>query len=88
MGAGPDAAIHHGEQDASLPQARDHVVAADAGAVRLEEHQVGLRLLHIDAGDLRQSPRQCPGVAVILRQPVDMVIERVSAGSGANPGAR
>ena len=53
MGAGPDTAIHHGEQYATLTQGFDHLVAADAGAVGVEEDQVGLGLLHIDAGDLR-----------------------------------
>ena len=35
MGAGPDPAVHHGEQHAVLTQARDLVGAADAGAVSL-----------------------------------------------------
>ena len=76
MGARPDAAVHHGEQDAAPTQARDHVVAADAGAIGLEEHQIGLRLLHFDAVKLRQPPCQRPGIAVILREPVDMVVKR------------
>ena len=52
----------------------------------LEEYEVGLGLLHFDALDLRQAPRQRAGVGVILRQPVDMVVERVNAGRGADAG--
>jgi len=86
MGAGPDPAVHHGEQYTVLAQSRDHVVAADPGAVGFEKHQIGFGLLHVDAGDLRQPPRQRPGVAVVLGEPVDMVVECVSAGGGANAG--
>ena len=46
-------------------------------------------LLHddvVDASDLRQPPRQRAGVAVILRKPIDMVIEGISAGGGTNAG--
>jgi hypothetical protein len=86
MGAGPDAAVHHGEQHAALLQRLDHFFAGDAGAVGVEENQVGFGLLHIDPGDLRQTPRQRPGVGVIVRQPVDVVVERVNAGGGANAG--
>ena len=53
MGAGPDPAVHHGQPYAALAQVRNHVATADAGAIGLEEYQIGFGLLHIDAGDLR-----------------------------------
>ena len=53
MGARPDAAVHHRKQHAARTQLRHHLCARDAGAVRLEEHEIGFRLLHLDAVDLR-----------------------------------
>ena len=41
MGAGPDPAVHHRQQHATLVQRLDHVIAGNAGAVRLEEDEVG-----------------------------------------------
>ena len=40
----------------------------------------------IDAGDLREAARQCPGIGVIVRQPVDMMVERMDTGGCANAG--
>src|SRR6185312_12432827 len=84
MRAGANAAVHHREQDAALAQGLDHFGAGDAGAVRLEEYQIGLGLLHLDAIDLRQSPR--PRIGVIVGEAVDVMVERVDAGRGANTG--
>ena len=86
MRAGANAAVHHGEQDAALAQGLDHLVAADAGAIGLEEHQIGFGLLHLDALDLRQAARQRAGVGVIVRKAIDMVVEGIDAGRGANAG--
>ena len=86
MGAGADAAVHHGEQHAALAQRLDHLVAGDAGAVGLEEHQIGLGLLHLDAVDLRQPARQRAGIGVIVGEAVDVMVERVDAGRGADAG--
>src|SRR3954469_16319125 len=79
MGAGADTAVHHGQQHAALPQRLDHLVAADAGTIRLEEHQIGFGLLHLDAVDLRQPARQCPRIGVIVGEAVDVMVERVDA---------
>ena len=86
MGAGANAAVHHGEQDAALAQGLDHFVAGDASAVRLEEHQIGLGLLHLDAVDLRQPARQRPRIGVIVGEAVDVMVERVDAGGRSNAG--
>src|SRR5882757_8927125 len=69
-----------------LAQARHHVVAADTGAIRLEEDQVGFGLLYFHALDLREAARECPGIGVIVGKPVDVVVERVNAGGGADAG--
>ena len=69
---------------------RDHPVAADAGAVGLEEHQIGLGLLHVDFdGFATGLSRQCPRIGVIVRQPIDMMVERIDAGCPrkCRPGA-
>ena len=86
MRAGANAAVHHREQNAALAQGLDHLVAGDAGAVRLEEHQIGLGLLHLDAVDLRQPARQRARIGVIVGEAVDVMVERVDAGRGANAG--
>ena len=67
-------------------RAFDHLVAGDAGAVGPEEDQVGFGLLHLDARDLRQPPRQRAGIGVIVRKAIDMMVERVDAGGGADAG--
>src|ERR1700687_6368353 len=76
MGAGPDTAVHYGEQYAALVQGLDHVVTADVGAVRLEEDEVGFGLLHLHALDLRKPPRQRARIGVILREAIAVVVER------------
>src|SRR5690349_24328036 len=86
MRTGADAALHHGDLHAALAQGADHGLAGYARAVGLEKDEVGFGLLHLDAGNLRKSARQRAGVGVILRQPVDMMVERVGAGGGANAG--
>ena len=86
MGAGPDPAVHHRQQHAALTQCLDHIFAGDAGAIGFEENEVGFGLLHLDAGNLRQSLRQRAGIGVVVGEPVDMVIERVDAGGGADAG--
>ncbi len=53
MGAGANASVHHREPNAAFAQGFDHLVAGDAGAVGVEENQVGFGLLHLDPGDLR-----------------------------------
>ena len=73
MGAGADTAIHRGEQYAALAQGFDHFVAADAGAIGIEEHEIGLGLLHLYPLDLRKPPRQRAGIGVIVGEPVDVV---------------
>ena len=80
MRAGANAAVHHREQDAALAQGLDHFVAGDASAIRLEEHQIGLGLLHLDAVDLRQPARQRARIGVIVGEAVDVMVERVDAG--------
>ena len=84
MGAGPDPAIHHGKQHTALAQGADHPLAAEARTVGVEEHEIGLGLLYFHARDLRQPPRQRPRIGVIVRQPVDVMVERVNASGGAN----
>src|SRR3954452_23564424 len=37
MRAGPDPAVHHGEQHAALTQDLDHAFAGNPGAIRVEE---------------------------------------------------
>ena len=59
---------------------------ATPGAVGLEEHQIGLGLLHLDAVDLRQAARQRPRIGVIVGEAVDVMVERVDAGRGADAG--
>src|SRR5579863_2704100 len=86
MSAGPDPAVHHGEQHAVASQGFDNFLAADAGAVGAEEHQVGLGLLHLHAADLRQAARQRPRIGVIVREAVDMMVERMEAGGSADAG--
>jgi hypothetical protein len=86
MRAGADAPVHHREQNAALAQGLDQLVAGDAGAIRLEEHQIGLGLLHLDAIDLRQPPCQRAGVGMIVGEAVDVMVERRDAGRGANAG--
>ena len=64
----------------------DHLLAADAGAVGIEEHQIGLGLLHLYAADLREPTGERPRMGVVIRQPIDMMVERMKAGGGANAG--
>src|SRR5260370_29222887 len=86
MGAGANPAIHHGEKNAALTQALDHLLAADTGAVGFEEDQAGFGLLHFHALDLRQPSRQRAGVGVIVGEPVDVMVEPVNSSSSANAG--
>src|SRR5258708_39874710 len=86
MGAGADAAVHDSQTHAALAQRLDHLVAADPGSVRPKEYQVGFGLLHFDTVDLRQPPRQRPRVGVVVGEAVDVMVERVDAGRGANAG--
>ena len=67
------------------PDAVGQFIGGHAGAARVEEHQVGFRLLDDQSGDLRQAASQDARVRVILGEPVDIVLERVGAGGGANP---
>jgi methyl-accepting chemotaxis protein len=86
MGAGANPVVHHRQEHAALAKGLDQPVAGDAGAIRLEEHQIGFRLLHLDAVDLRQAAGQRPGIGVIVGEAVDVVVERVDAGRRANAG--
>src|ERR1700730_13037060 len=79
MGARANPAIHHGEKHTALAERSDHLLAADAGAIGVEEHEIGFGLLYFRARDLRQPPRQRAGVGVIVGEAVDMVVERINA---------
>ena len=68
------------------PHALDERKRREARAGRIEEHKVGLRLLHGHARQLPQAARQDLGVAVIMREAIDVVIEGMYAGCGANAG--
>src|SRR5665213_4348229 len=86
MGAGADAAVHHGEEYAAPAEALDHLLAADACAIGLEKYQIGFGLLHLHARDLRKSARQRARIGVIVCEPVDMVVERIGASGRADAG--
>ena len=62
------------------------LVARHAGAVGVEEDQVGVGFLHHHARDLPQAAGQRLGVGVVLGQAIDVVVERVEAGGGADAG--
>ena len=64
---------------------------AQPGAAHVEDHDVGLHpvRVHRDALQLGEALRQPPGALVVLRQPVDVVGERVDPGGrdDARPAA-
>ncbi len=86
MGTGADAAVHHCQQHAARAQRCDHLLSRNAGAVGLEEHQVGFGLLHLDAVDLRQPARQRPRIGVIVGEAIDVMVERIDAGRRTDAG--
>src|SRR5579859_2603928 len=66
--------------DALPADALGKLVRGEAGAGGVEEHQVGFGFLHRDARDLRQALGEGTGVRMIVREAVDVVIERVDTG--------
>ena len=84
MRAGPNAMVQCAGEDAACPQFGDHAISADARCRRIEEDQVRLGLIDGDAGNLREAAGERAGIGMIVGEPVDMMIERVEAGSGAN----
>src|SRR5262249_33927380 len=66
--------------------APDELGGLEAGAGRIEEHEIGLRLLHGHARHLPQAARQGPGVVVVVGEAVDVVGERMNAGCGTDAG--
>jgi len=86
MHAGADAAVHDSQQHTALAQFRNHPVGGDARAVGPEEHQIGLGLLHLDAVDLREPARQRPRIGMVVRETVDVMVERVNTACSANAG--
>ncbi len=86
MGAGAQPAAEHRYQDAACAQRRDQISGRQAGAVELEEHQIGVRRLHPHAGDLRQALRETSRTGMILGEPRDIVVEGIEAGGGADTG--
>ena len=68
------------------PQPRDQLGRGHAGAGGVEEHEVGLRLLHGHARHLPQAARQGLGVAVVVGQAVHVVVEGMEARRGADAG--
>ena len=86
MRAGANAPLHRRQQDTALSQRGNELVAGHPGIGRIEEHQIGLRLLHLHAGDLRQAACQRSRVGVIVGQSRDVMIQRVDAGRRADAG--
>ena len=75
------------EQDALGAQPRDGFVRRQAEAGRVELHEIGLDLVDFDGkAGFCQSLREPAGVGVVLRKPVDVVVERVDAGGRHDPG--
>ena len=75
------------DQDALLLEGRRQFGSAHRTA-HVEPDDVGLdaRRIELDAGDLGKPLGQMAGVGVVLGQALDVVIERVQAGGGDDPG--
>ena len=52
----------------------------------VEEHQIGVRLLDRDARHLAQAACKGLGVAMVVGQPIHVMVERMQAGGGADAG--
>ena len=52
---------------------------------QVHEHDVGLRGLHADARQAGQTVGQCPGVGMVVGQPVDVVVQGVARRRSQHP---
>ena len=76
---GPSTREPHAE---ALERPPAELLAGEAGAAHVEDHDVGLDPVGVDrdAGQLRQPARQTPRALVVLGQAVDVVLQRVDPG--------
>ncbi len=71
------------EKNAALAQAGDRLVGPEPEAPDVDEHEVRLHLLEIDREPRFREPLAEPaGVRVVIRKPLDVMIERVEARGG------
>ena len=75
------------EADAGIREPRQRVgpLEAETGRVDLDEVRLHLLEIHRDAR-LVETLRERLRASVIVREPLDVVIERVEAGRGDDPG--
>ena len=64
-------------ENATSSQFGDHAIRADARCRRIEEDQVGFRLIDRHTGNLREAPRKGSGIGVVVGKPLDMMIEGI-----------
>src|SRR5262249_22275153 len=86
MRARPDPAAEEAHREPLPTHTRHELGRLEPRPARIEEHEVGVRVLHGHPADLTQACRQGLGMAVVLGQAVDVVIERIEASGGADAG--
>ncbi len=74
------------EQNAFRAEPCDGFVRAQAEPGRVELHEIRLDLVDLDGqAGFCQALREPAGVGVVLRKPVDVVVERIDAGGRHDP---
>src|SRR5690606_26498334 len=76
------------QAEAAPRAALDELCRRGAAGSGLEEHDVGLRFPRRppDAGNARESRGEPPGIGMVAREPLDVLVEGVQAGGGGDAG--
>src|SRR5579875_1357459 len=79
-------AAHNADHDPLLPEARSERFSRKTGARGIKKHEIRFRQFNLDPRNLRKPSRKFSGIFVVVRQPLDVMVQRIKARRSADSG--